>query len=242
MPASKASRLAPLQVIASLSRQKAALGATYSSYPATREGGHEMEAAPTKVCPHCGTQAATTEKKCPSCGKGYKRRTGLKIFAGIVLAGLVLIVGCALLIGGAVDERHQRGAAARDLEGPVRLDRPGDLAGRGREDARRSRRQPGVRAEELLQEGAPELVLHLLQREGQGAVRGQHLPVLLHRAEAGLEKRLLADRLAGELSSAERETAGPPSWRAPSRSAPTHSGRPPRRGHSGRGAGGRMGR
>lgn len=63
-----------------------------------------MEAAPTKVCPHCGTQAATTAKKCPNCGKGYKRRTGLKIFAAIIAAGLVLIVGCAVLVGSAVDD------------------------------------------------------------------------------------------------------------------------------------------
>jgi hypothetical protein len=60
--------------------------------------------APTKVCPHCGTQAQTTSKKCPNCGKGYKKRTGLKIFAGLCLLGLVAIVGCAALISGAADE------------------------------------------------------------------------------------------------------------------------------------------
>jgi hypothetical protein len=65
-------------------------------------------AAPTKVCPHCGVSAQTTEPKCPSCGKGYKKRTALKVFVGLTVAGLVLIVGCtALFIGGvdnAVDE------------------------------------------------------------------------------------------------------------------------------------------
>jgi hypothetical protein len=59
---------------------------------------------PTKVCPHCGTQAQTTGKKCPSCGKGYKKRTGLKIFAGLCLLGLVAIVGCAALIGSAAND------------------------------------------------------------------------------------------------------------------------------------------
>lgn len=59
--------------------------------------------APTKICPHCGTQAQTADKKCPNCGKKYKKHTGLKIFAAICLAGLVLTVGCALLIGGAVN-------------------------------------------------------------------------------------------------------------------------------------------
>jgi uncharacterized paraquat-inducible protein A len=59
---------------------------------------------PTKVCPHCGTQAQTAESKCPNCGKKYKRRTGLKIFAGIVLGLLVLIIGCSALISAGVDE------------------------------------------------------------------------------------------------------------------------------------------
>lgn len=60
--------------------------------------------APTKVCPHCGTQAQTAGKKCPQCGKKYKKRTGLKIFAGICFVGLLFIVGCAVLIGGAANE------------------------------------------------------------------------------------------------------------------------------------------
>lgn len=61
-------------------------------------------AGPTKVCPHCGTMSQTTAKKCPNCGKGYKKRTALKVFLGICLLGLVGIVGCAALIGGAANE------------------------------------------------------------------------------------------------------------------------------------------
>lgn len=60
--------------------------------------------APTKVCPRCGVQAQTAEDRCPSCGKKYKRRIFLKVALGIVVGLLVLIVGCAALIGGAADE------------------------------------------------------------------------------------------------------------------------------------------
>jgi ribosomal protein L40E len=60
--------------------------------------------APNKVCPHCGASAQTTANKCPNCGKGYKKRTGLKIFVGICVAGLVLVVGCTALLAGGVNE------------------------------------------------------------------------------------------------------------------------------------------
>jgi hypothetical protein len=42
--------------------------------------------------------------RCPSCGKSYKKRTGLKIFAAIVAAGLVGVVGCAVLVVGGANE------------------------------------------------------------------------------------------------------------------------------------------
>lgn len=60
--------------------------------------------APQKACPHCGAMAQTTAKKCPSCGKSYKKRTGLKIFAGLVAVGLVGIIGCSVLIVGGVNQ------------------------------------------------------------------------------------------------------------------------------------------
>lgn len=63
--------------------------------------------APTKLCPHCGAQSQTLASKCPHCGKGYAKRSGLKVLAGIVAGGLVLIAGCAgcvALIGSGVDE------------------------------------------------------------------------------------------------------------------------------------------
>src|SRR5262245_10585492 len=67
-------------------------------------------AGPSKICPHCRAMAQTTDKKCPSCGKKYKKRTGLKIFGAILIAGALLIGGCAALIGGAANE------VAKDLD------------------------------------------------------------------------------------------------------------------------------
>ncbi len=73
-----------------------------SSQSAPASGATTDMTAPTKVCPHCGVSAQTTSKKCPSCGKGYKKRTALKVFLGLALVGLVVVVGCsALLVGGA---------------------------------------------------------------------------------------------------------------------------------------------
>jgi hypothetical protein len=69
-----------------------------------KEADRPAFTAPTKVCPHCGAQAQTTESKCPNCGKQYKRRTGLRVFMWIVLGGLVLLVGCSVIIGLGVEE------------------------------------------------------------------------------------------------------------------------------------------
>lgn len=61
-------------------------------------------AAPVKVCPHCGAQAQTAASKCPNCGKGYKRRTALKVLAVLAGVGVLFVVGCVALIGGAANE------------------------------------------------------------------------------------------------------------------------------------------
>jgi hypothetical protein len=61
-------------------------------------------AAPNKVCPHCGAMNQTAAKKCPSCGKGYKKRTFLKVFVGLCVLGVVVIVGCATLLGTAANQ------------------------------------------------------------------------------------------------------------------------------------------
>jgi hypothetical protein len=60
--------------------------------------------APTKVCSRCGAMAQTTSKKCPNCGKSYKRRTFLKVMLALTIVGLVAIVGCTALIAGTANE------------------------------------------------------------------------------------------------------------------------------------------
>jgi len=69
---------------------------------------------PTKVCPHCGAMAQTAATTCPNCGKGYRKRTALKVFAAVCAAGLVLIGGCtALVVGGASEVAKQLDAEQR---------------------------------------------------------------------------------------------------------------------------------
>lgn len=60
--------------------------------------------APNKVCPHCGTMSQTTAKKCPGCGKKYKKGTVLKVLVGLCVLGVAAIIGCAALVGGAANE------------------------------------------------------------------------------------------------------------------------------------------
>jgi hypothetical protein len=62
--------------------------------------------APTKVCPNCGAQATTVEAKCPSCGKKYKQKKHTVRNVLLILAGLFILVvgGCAALVGGAANE------------------------------------------------------------------------------------------------------------------------------------------
>lgn len=61
--------------------------------------------APTKVCPNCGVQAQTTDDKCPSCNKKYKKKgKALKILLIIGLLLLLAIGGCVALIGGVANE------------------------------------------------------------------------------------------------------------------------------------------
>ena len=105
-----------------------------------------MEASvtpPTKVCPSCGAQAQTFDKKCPHCGKKYKRRRGgtfVKVMLGVFLGGALLIGGCVALLAGGVDEATKeqnetaitlaqfRSVKLGTSEGAVRarLGKPGD--------------------------------------------------------------------------------------------------------------------
>lgn len=74
--------------------------------PATRSD----EAAPTRVCPRCATQAQTAGSSCPHCGSSYvKQRMSRKAIAGILL--IVLLVG-ATAGGMAVKAGRDRQAVA----------------------------------------------------------------------------------------------------------------------------------
>ncbi len=66
--------------------------------------------APVKVCPRCRAQSQTWGNKCPACGRRYSGggSTVLKVALGVLLGFVVLIVGCAALIGaGANHVAHQ---------------------------------------------------------------------------------------------------------------------------------------
>ena len=60
--------------------------------------------APTKVCPNCGVQSQTVEDKCPNCGKKFKAKknhTARNVLLGLTLLFILVIAGCATLLGGA---------------------------------------------------------------------------------------------------------------------------------------------
>lgn len=60
---------------------------------------------PTKVCRRCGAQAETFENTCPSCGRSYGYGPGavIAVIAAACLAGLLLLGGCAALVGFGLD-------------------------------------------------------------------------------------------------------------------------------------------
>jgi hypothetical protein len=62
-------------------------------------------AGPTRVCPHCHAQSQTVGKKCPHCGKKFKKRGfAAKLLIALVVLMVLGIGGCATLIGGAANE------------------------------------------------------------------------------------------------------------------------------------------
>ena len=65
-------------------------------------GGDELQppSGPTKVCPHCSAIAQTFSKKCPHCGKRYKKHTVRNVLLGLI-AFSVLAIGLAPAPGAA---------------------------------------------------------------------------------------------------------------------------------------------
>jgi len=82
--------------------------------------------APTRVCPHCSTLAATAEKHCPWCGRGYRRRSSLPgIAALLALAVAAVLGGVALMLvqfGDQLDRELDESVTVvqRDLDRDVR--------------------------------------------------------------------------------------------------------------------------
>lgn len=62
-------------------------------------------AGAVRTCPHCHTQSyADGTKKCPHCKKKFKKHTVRNVLLGITLVLVLMIAGCAALIGGAANE------------------------------------------------------------------------------------------------------------------------------------------
>jgi hypothetical protein len=79
-------------------------GVAWTERVGAKQKSTPSAAGPNRVCPHCGALSQTNASKCPSCGKGYKKRTGLKIAAAIIAVGLVGIIGCSVLLVGGANE------------------------------------------------------------------------------------------------------------------------------------------
>jgi hypothetical protein len=74
-----------------------------------------------KVCPRCSTLAYTSDRRCPWCGGGYKRRI-VPVLAALLLVQTALLLGgiayLAVVAGEEVDNRIDREVTRfeRDLD------------------------------------------------------------------------------------------------------------------------------
>lgn len=61
---------------------------------------------PTKRCRHCGVESETFDQDCPNCGRSYGTSRSVIVAAVIAacLAGILLLGGCAVLVGVALNE------------------------------------------------------------------------------------------------------------------------------------------
>jgi len=82
-------------------------------------------AGPQRVCPHCGTVAATTSDRCPFCRRGYVRHVLPQIAAMLLVAVAVTLGGVYAMLtafGAALEEEldDQVRVVQRDLDRDVR--------------------------------------------------------------------------------------------------------------------------
>jgi hypothetical protein len=68
-------------------------------------------APPQRVCPHCATLAYSAERRCPFCGRSYKRRVLPAVAAMLLVTAAVVLGGVALMLvafGHELDRRIDR--------------------------------------------------------------------------------------------------------------------------------------
>jgi hypothetical protein len=78
-----------------------------------------------RVCPHCARIAHTDARRCPFCGRGYKRRLLSAIALMLVVFALGILGGMAAMVaavGNRVENEVDRqvGTVQRDLDRSVR--------------------------------------------------------------------------------------------------------------------------
>jgi hypothetical protein len=66
-----------------------------------------MEAV-QRMCPSCSTVAYTSERRCPYCGVGYRRRLWPALLAVALVHAAVVLGGVALMIVAAGEELERR--------------------------------------------------------------------------------------------------------------------------------------
>ena len=74
-----------------------------------------------RVCPRCSALAYTTDRRCPWCGGGYRRRLWPALLAVALVQTALVLGGMALVLSVAGDEVDKRldervGTVQRDLD------------------------------------------------------------------------------------------------------------------------------
>jgi hypothetical protein len=78
-----------------------------------------------RVCPHCGRIAHTDDRRCPFCGRGYRRRLLPSIALLLVVFAVGILGGMAAMlvtVGNSIQDEvdSQVSTVQRDLERSVR--------------------------------------------------------------------------------------------------------------------------
>ncbi len=66
------------------------------------------QAAPQRVCPHCARISYATGRRCPYCGRGFRRSVLPAVAAMLAVFAVVVLGGMYLLLVAAGDELDRR--------------------------------------------------------------------------------------------------------------------------------------